>query len=245
MPICATCRSAFAGRSCPACAAPLVRSMVPTPRLRAGRPSALVAADAGVLARERRRASGWGGNGTVAGVVVQTHGPTNMPAPADPWRMGCIALGILLLFPIAAALWLVVLAIRLVVGLIFGFGRSGGGRSLLDEIIFFRGMEMLTRRPDPVPVYRHVVDTDDGQRSVRQEGEFVDGHPFVGHRVRFDGRFRGGTLVVERAYNETLQAPLTLRGTPWRALLAALLALVAIEYATLFLVFGDAIGMGR
>lgn len=244
MPVCVRCRHAYAGRTCPACGGAASGPPVLAARGGAAHLAAARMHAPAPVAHGAHVVPGRAGADEVAGVVLQTHGPTNMPAPTDIWRLGCILLGIVIAIPIVALLWLPVLAIRLAIGLVFGFGR-GRGRSLLDEIVFFRGIELLTRRPDPVPVYRHVVDTDRGQRSVRQEGEFIDGHPFVGHRVQFEGRLRGGTLVVERGYNETLQTPLGLRPTPWRGMLIGLLAVAAIEYSVLFLVLAGGAGMGR
>lgn len=239
MPNCAVCRSSFHSGSCPVCSTEAAHRVSPL-ALRAPSRTArrrMPAID-GHPMRPLVRAS----DGLVEGAIIQTHGPTTMPARRDLWRSACVVFVILLLLPVGVAVCALAIAVQLALRILLGFGRTGGHRSFLDDIIFFRGLEGLTRRPDPVPVYRHVVETELGQRSVRQEGEFIDGHAFVGHRVRFEGVFRQGTLVVHRGYNETLGVPLNFRPNSWRAMFAALLALVAIEYAVLFLAAGSALG---
>jgi hypothetical protein len=206
MHTCQTCGHVFAGSVCPLCGTTVALTV----------PAVLVAGD------------------IVEGTVVQSHGPAHMEVRADPWKWGCALLALAAFFPIIFLLWAFVLAIRLSFW-VLGFGSGGRrGRSLLDELLFFHLFGTLFRRPEPVAVYHHVVEEPTGHTMARQEGEFIDGRVFVGNRVRFRGRRRGGTMIVRDGYNETLNARLTLRRTPWRAVFIALL-LIAIAECAVFL----------
>ena len=220
MPACPLCRNSFEGDRCPVCGYVAARQTArPRPQ------AVLLPARRDSLRVESQR--------VVEGTVIQTHGPAHVPAPADPWRWFGALLLFIALLPVIVAVGMVVFAIRLAFW-VLGF-RNGrmGGRSLLDELLIHHLLQTILRRPEQVPVYHHVVETDAGHVLVRQQGEFRDGRVFVGNRVRLTCRPRRGALVIEDGVNETLQATLSPDRSPWKAISVALVVVVVVEYCVL------------
>jgi len=159
------------------------------------------------------------------GTVLQTHGPTMVPGSRDGWRLGSTVLLATALLPLLLSVLALLTAARLALG-IAGL-RLGGGRGLLGEIMTFHLLGNAFQRPEPLPIYDHVVDTGSGLVSARQEGEFQDGRIFVGNRVRLHGNDRNGALVIEEGFNESLGTQLSFRPSPWRPAFFLLVLLIA------------------
>jgi len=164
----------------------------------------------------------------LAGTVIQTDGPSQAEGKRDFWRLASTALLVIIFSPLLVGVWAFLTAWRLALG-IMGI-RLGGGRGLLGEIVTFHLLGNAFRRPEPISVYHHVIDTGAGLVSARQEGEFQDGRIIVGHRVRLHGRHRGGTLVIEGGCNETLGTRLSHRVSPWKPGLVFLLLLTSAQF---------------
>ena len=162
------------------------------------------------------------------GTVIRIDGPGQAEGRRDWWRVCCTLLLVIALFPLFAGVWALLTAWRVALGIV-GI-RLGGGRGLLGDIVAFHLLGNAFRRPEPVSVYHHVIDTGAGLVSARQEGEFQDGRIVEGHRVRLRGRRRGGTLVIEEGSNETLGTRLSFPASPWRPALALLLLLTSAEF---------------
>jgi hypothetical protein len=174
---------------------------------------------------------GPGGRNQIEGTVLQTFGPSQAQGRRDAWRLGSTLLLLVALCPVVLGFWAIALAWRLVLR-IAGL-RGGGGRGLFSEIVAFHLVGNALRTPEPIPVYDHVVDTGTGLVQARQEGEFQEGRILAGSRVRLQGRLRGGTLVIEEGFNETLGTQLSFRPSPWRVVFALLFLLVVTELAFL------------
>lgn len=231
MPTCSLCRNVYTGARCPVCgqqAGSDGPQRVPSGRVPS--PPAVPAEAAPmpiVAAAPVGRAQG-----DLEGIVIRTHGPQQMKAPISPAKVCFGLLLCLALAPILFFLWLFKLSFRIAFG-ILGFGGRGSGRSLSDEIFMFHIAGTLFRRSEPIPVYQHVVETPGRLVSARQEGEFSDGRIFPGHRVRLNGRWRNGTLVIDSGQNLTLGTDLCLRRPAWGVLVGILLAVIIL--GTLFL----------
>lgn len=66
---------------------------------------------------------------------------------------------------------------------------------------------VFMRQPKQVQVRYIRVETEPGNvRAVKAKGNFVTGMISIGDNVRFWGEWRGGTLLMHRAYNETLSS---------------------------------------
>jgi hypothetical protein len=180
----------------------------------------------------------------VEGAVVQTHGPSQMRTPRSGWTIGSALLIVAALLPIGLVFWFVAFAFGLLLALI-GFGRRAGGRGLFTEILVFQWVRVLFDRPEPTPVYHHVVRTADALVSVRQEGEFAGSRIILGHRVRLRGQRRGGTLVVRDGQDLTLDAELVRAPNVWRAVFVGLVVVVAAEYSLLFGMAGSLLAMAQ
>lgn len=222
MATCQVCRQPVDGDVCGVCGASAARAgaLVPT----SGAPIPEVAAPA---VRSVPRAQG----GEVMGTVVQSEGPIQTEARWNIWKAGCTLLVVAGLLPVVLAVALILVALKVAFWLISG--ARGGDRSLFDELLAHHMLGRALRRSDPVPVYHHVLETEEGTVSARQEGEFRDGRIFTGNRVTLYGRRARGVLLIDGGFNHTLGTALTPPGVRWKPIFFVLLALVAAEYALL------------
>lgn len=180
----------------------------------------------GVVAPQR-----WG-SGVVAGTIVRTEEPRSMEGRRDRWALGCVLLMILAMLPFAVVAWFLATAFHVLMWIFGAIGLGvGAGGGLVAGLVLHYALERVLLRPEPVPVFHHVVEREDGgQELVRQEGDFEDGRVFVGNRVRFRGHRRNGTFVVDGGVNETLGAMLTRRRSGWRPAFLLLAMVVGTEY---------------
>lgn len=172
---------------------------------------------------------------TIVGTVVETRGPVHAEPPIDLWRWGTGACIVIAVLP----LWLVLSTLRIIFSVLLlalGQRRRRRSRHTLDGAVAFHLGRLLGRRPRPLHVYHHVVETERGRYdSVRQAGEFRDGRVFLGHRVRFSGRRRGGVLHVSDGWDYTVSCSLRPASSPWRRRFCGSLLLTALEYGVLLL----------
>ena len=214
MPNCSVCGTWFAQGQCPLC----------WPAVWSARPAQTALTRGIPVSTALALPTPYLGDDVVEGTVIQSSGPTHMGSSANWWKLGSGLLGFIALSPLV----LVGIALRMVLSFV-GLRRAGG-RGLLDEIFIFHGLGRILQRPEPTPVYHHVVETNDQRHHlVQQRGEFVDSRVLVGHRVRLEGRRVRGTLLVTRGVNLTLGAMLSPPGNPWRAGFFGLLVLLSIE----------------
>lgn len=74
-------------------------------------------------------------------------------------------------------------------------------------IIWKPPLMVFMRQPKQVQVRYIRVETEPGNvRAVKVKGNYVTGMISIGDYVRFWGDWRGGTLLMHRAYNETLSS---------------------------------------
>lgn len=152
MPTCVSCRTEYTQGPCPLCwpaewsSRPRQTALVPP----AMRPVV------GYLAP-------FMGDGGLEGTVIQSSGPAHARPSLNGWKLASGLLGFIALSPLVLA----GIALRLALSIV-GLRRSGG-RSLLDEILLFHGMGRFMQRPEPVPVYHHVVETDDRRQHLAQQ----------------------------------------------------------------------------
>ncbi len=156
-----------------------------------------------------------------------------MPAPPDPWRRFCVLLALLVGFPVAIGWWIARASFSLASALL-GVRRGGSGRSWFDEIIFFRGIEMFTREAEPLPWYQWYIDGPQGLTVARQEGEFRDSMPTVGHPVRVEGRVQRGMFIIEYGHDERLGVRFTPRPSRFRTPALFLAGLFVVEILLFF-----------
>ncbi len=169
----------------------------------------------------------------VVGMVVHTDGPIPTPVPFDPWKVGSAVLLAVGLLPIVLLFWTLVISLKIALR-IMGYGRnSSGGRSFLDEIVYFNIIRRMTERGEPVPVYHHILETTEARVGVKQMGEFVDGRIFLNHRVRLRVRRRGGVFYIQGGFDETIHQPLSLPRQLWSFAFITLLLLVVVEYSVM------------
>ncbi len=230
MPICNVCGRDFRADECPVCGT--VPGTGPTTRPQFLPP---VGATAQVGPRPML------GDIQIEGTVIQTSGPTQMPRPRDPWRWSCGFLAFLIFFPVAVTIGLFFFTLSLALRIV-GFG--SGGLGSMGSLFFYHLISGGQRRPEPIPVYHHVLETEAGRSLVRQEGDFRDGSIIVGNRVRLTCRSRRGALHIESGYNETLQAPLTRPRSPWQVMFWILMILIGSGLAYVWLVAPDLSTLG-
>lgn len=128
-----------------------------------------------------------------------------METPANPWKVACFFLFLLLLIPVLIAYWFLKFSFKMALRII-GIRLGRPGRSLMDELFFHRFLEIVFRRREQMPCYQLVINTAGGTQIARQEGEFRSAQPIVGHQVQLWGKVRDGVLVIKRGYDETLGA---------------------------------------
>ncbi|MDP8223905.1 MAG: hypothetical protein P9L99_11135 [Candidatus Lernaella stagnicola] len=177
----------------------------------------------------------------LVGDVVETKGPHNASPSFNWWKLGTILLLIIFLGPVILTLALVLFSLKLAL-MILGISRGARGRSWLDEILIFHVIGSAFRKPEPVPVYSHIVKRDNppGLVLAKQMGEFVDGQICQSNHVRLRGRSRRGTFWIDSgSYNETLDVTLNLESNPWRTaffvtvvLAAGVLILLSVYQST-------------
>jgi hypothetical protein len=152
-------------------------------------------------------------------------------APADPWKVATLGLLLVVLLPVLLVWWLATASVRLALRILTpSWGSHPGGRSLLDELILHRIIELGFRRREQLPCYHLLVDTGAGHRLARQEGEFLSAQPIVGHEVALRGRVRDGVLVIRSGVDRTIGVRFTRRGSPY---LFGFVALVGVTVAIL------------
>lgn len=185
------------------------------------------------------------GGETIRGTIVRTDEARMVDGRRDGWAVGCVLAIVAGLVPVAIALWFVVMSLHLLLW-VFGLGMVslGGGCGLIASLLLHHILERALRRPEPMPVYHHVVEVEGHgqQKLVRQDGEFAVGKVYNGNQVRLHGRERGGVFVVTGGYNESLQVPLRCRQSGWRLVFVVLATAVMAEYVGLYLATSSARG---
>lgn len=171
---------------------------------------------------------------SLEGTLVRVEGPRPSTTSPDPWRSAFKATAPIAILPLAAAILILRSSVSLA-KLLLGFGSKRGGRSLLDEIAFLRVLELLTREATPTPCYQWYIRTRHGLRIARQEGEFSNSMPTVGHKVRVSGSVRQNVLLIKSGRDETANIDFALRPSAYRT--PFLLSLLVI------ILFGAAPGL--
>lgn len=164
----------------------------------------------------------------MSGVITGIEAPRMMPAPSNNWRIGTLILGGMLILPFLFCLWLTLLIVKLLLSFVFHTRSGPGGRSLMDEIIFYRGLELLMQKKEPIPFYHIILSTPSGKVMVRQEGEFEAGQPTVGHQSTFWGSRRNGVVVVAGGRDDTLGVEFRHKPNIYKFAFFALLVLIGI-----------------
>ncbi len=137
MPTCRVCRYRFEGTRCPICGHR-------PPPLRPARARATPArARRAVVRAPARPPRQIRGGPTIEGIVHQTAGPHQEPAPLSFWKFASGLLGIMVFAPLLIMLWMFKVAFRIAFG-ILGFGFRGGGEGVLGTMRYlyltsFRG----------------------------------------------------------------------------------------------------------
>lgn len=131
------------------------------------------------------------------------------------------------IFAISFALWisLSILGFRTFSSAIspFNVANSINSLGILLAVVFPR-----VPQRNQVPTVRLTVQTLQGERAAIIKGELISGTFRRGDEVEIDGRWRNGTLVMQRGYNRTLRTCLVLRRDYWRFMLIGLLSLILI-----------------
>ena len=140
-----------------------------------------------------------------------------MPGARDPWQIATLVLVGLMLLPILLFVWVAMTAVKIALVPLRGWRmHSGGGRSLMDEVLAFNVLHRVFRTPDPIPCYHLVLNTPLGMTVARQEGEFVAGQPIVGHDVEFWGSVRDGYVIVAGGRDNTVGTDFRVRRSAHR-----------------------------
>ena len=228
MPTCRVCRYRFEGTRCPICGHR-------PPPLRPARARATPArARRAVVRAPARPPRQIRGGPTIEGIVHQTAGPHQEPAPLSFWKFASGLLGIMVFAPLLIMLWMFKVAFRIAFGILgFGFRGGGGGRSWYDEIFIFNIVSRLLHRDEPVHVYHHIIQAPNHLMNARQVGEFQVGRVYPGHRVRLNGKWQSGTFVIQSGRNLTLGTELRLRRDSWATFFWILMGIAVFGFLLL------------
>jgi uncharacterized membrane protein len=75
------------------------------------------------------------------------------------------------------------------------------------------------QQANQVPAVRLTLQSSEGERPALIKGELISGTFRKGDQIELEGIWRNGTLFVQRGYNQTLRAAISIRGDYWRFVL--------------------------
>lgn len=231
MTTCTLCGLRFSITRCPRCGTPAAASpdaAPPTP----GTPAPPAQAPLAAVPTDRGAMNGLLGT-SIEGVVRQAHGPSPGPPRQNPWKAATLILAGVGLLPVLLVLLVLRLAFHVAFLILFRASLARGGRSLGGDLFSAALVRLFQPSAEPVQVYAYVIECGGGLLNARQEGDFLDGRIYAGHRVRLRGPSRGGTLLVRSGENLTLGTRLTLPRNPWTAAFFACAGLLSLLYYAL------------
>lgn len=161
----------------------------------------------------------------------------------------CKFLSQLLLFLILMPLFLVIFTISFILWLmlaILGFRNIAQNISPFNIVNTINSFGTLVAIAFPriskcnqTPAFRITVRSSDGERPALIKGELVSGTFRRGDEIEFQGKWRNGTLFVQRGFNRTLNSRITLRKDYWYIVLIGLLIFVVATVSFILMKYSE------
>ncbi len=163
----------------------------------------------------------------------------------------CKFLSQLLLFLILMPLFLVIFTISLILWLmlaILGFRNIAQSISPFNIVNTINSFGTLVAIAFPrisqcnqTPAFRITVRSSDRERPALIKGELVSGTFRRGDEIEFQGKWRNGTLFVQRGFNRTLNSRITLRKDYWYIVLIGLLIFVVATVSFILMKYSEVV----
>ncbi|GEM_PF-2168071 len=163
----------------------------------------------------------------VVGTVIQVEQTYEEPPDFDPARFSIGILLILILFPVLISCFAVYMTCGLAL-LIIGLGGVFAALNPLNAlgILYFLGLGGKAK-DERVPVRNFRVRDDGGNEyQIRMKGQSPYGNVSSGDILSIWGKWRGGVLLLARAFNHRTNSMVTIRQSSWGIVLIVLLCLI-------------------